>query len=100
MDTGTAVKYNPTVKNNQFCSTNIHPIAVLNDTLNKERTHNFTQANTQIVWPDYSAIQTQSVLSFFQSSSQRLSLNFQSPSLNDLNQSQSKSSKFSLWRSL
>ena len=57
--------------------------------LGKERTHDFTQANTQIVLPDQSAIQTQTFLSYFQSQRQRTSLNFQSPSINDLNRSQS-----------
>ena len=44
MDTGIAV--NPNAKNNQFCSTITNPNAMLD----KERTHNFTQANTQIVF--------------------------------------------------
>ena len=87
MDTGIAVKYNPSVTNNQFCSTITHPNAVLNNTLDNERTHDFTQANTPIVLPDQSAIQTQIFLSSFQSQRQRTSLNFQSPSINDLNPS-------------
>ena len=89
MDNGIAVKYNPTVKNNQFCSTITHPNAVLNETLHKERTHDFTQANTEIVLPDQSATQTQIFLSRFQSQRERTSLNFQSPSINDLKRSQS-----------
>ena len=73
----TGIAINPTVKNNQFCSTITHPNAVLNDTLEKETTNNFTQANTQIVSPDQYAIPTQTFLSCFQSESQRSYLNFQ-----------------------
>ena len=46
--------------------------AVLNDTLDKETTHNFTQANTQIVSPDQHAIPTQTFLSCFKSESQKI----------------------------
>ena len=85
----TRIAVNPTVKNNELCSTITHPNAVLNDTLDLKRTHNFTQANTRIVSPGQSTLPTQTFLSCFQSQSQRSSLNFQSPSINDLNQGQS-----------